>query len=138
MLTSRQPSVVVADPDPTWRQAIIATLEPHLRCYPAASLQECYHLIRQECPALVTIELTQPDGDGLALLRMAKELADWQALLVVCVTEQASLARKIAAFQQGAAHYFVKPINTRTFPMRIRLLLSASRMLQPPPADATR
>ena len=132
MLSSRYPGVVVADPDPVWRETIIAALNPHLRCFPAPSLEECYHLIRQEQPVLVTIELAQPDGDGLTLLRLLKEDPAWRSLLVVCVTADASLESKIAAFQQGAAHYFVKPLNTRTFPMRIRLLLSSSRMLQPP------
>lgn len=138
MVSSHYPSVVVADPDPIWRETIIAVLQPYLRCYPATSLEECYRLIHQEHPLLVTIELTQPDGDGLTLLRLIKEDAAWRAPLVVCVTEQTALERKITAFQQGAAHYFVKPLNTRTFPMRLRLLLSSSQMLQPPPAESTR
>lgn len=105
-----RPLVVVADPDPQARTSLVAQLSPRFRCREASNLQETFHLLCEEPPALLLLERDHPDGDGLDLVRQLGEYPALAQVLMVCVTRRASIPDKIAAFQAGVDDYLVKPL----------------------------
>lgn len=90
------------------------------------SLRETYQVIQQERPTLVTLELDQPDGDGLALVRFLQEDVQLRSILIACVTRRATVKEKIQAFRAGADDYLVKPLTpAMNFYGRMLLLVRA-------------
>jgi DNA-binding response OmpR family regulator len=110
MSTALLPTVVIADPDPVCRQEIAHLLQPGFRCFMTSTLEETYRAIWKVRPALVSLELTFPDGDGLQLIRELQTKPALAHVLVACVTDRSSIGDKVQAFRAGADDYFVKPL----------------------------
>ena len=129
MLKQNLPLVVVADPDPTYQQYIIQILSPSFRCLATRTLRETYQAIQRERPALLTLELDQPDGDGVTLIRLLQDDHELQSILIACVTRRAAVKEKIQAFRAGADDYLVKPLTPMmNFYGRMLLLLRAGHI----------
>ncbi|HEU5382515.1 MAG TPA: response regulator [Ktedonobacteraceae bacterium] len=105
------PAVVIADPDPAYQQEIARLLQPGFRCFTTSTLEETYRAIWQVKPALVSLELTFPDGDGLRLIQDLQAEPALKHVLIACVTKRSSLKDKIQVFRAGADDYFVKPLT---------------------------
>jgi DNA-binding response OmpR family regulator len=122
-MNSTLSTVVIADPDPASQRQIAALLQRDFRCLAANSLQEAYRLIQQEHPSLVTLELNQPDGDGLVFIEYLQADPSLRAVLIACVTTRNSVKDKVRAFRAGADDYLVKPLSSMTnFTGRMLLL----------------
>lgn len=111
MPTALLPTAIIADPDPIYRQEIAHLLHPGFRCFVTGTLEETYRAIWQLKPALVSLELTFPDGDGLQLIRDLQTEPALKHVLIACVTRLSSPRDKIQAFRAGADDYFVKPLS---------------------------
>ncbi|HEU5368387.1 MAG TPA: response regulator [Ktedonobacterales bacterium] len=121
-------TVVVADPDPAYQRQIMTFLEPSFRCCPASSLHEACQLVLHEHPALITLELDQPDGDGTGFIHYLQAEPTLQHILIACVTHRSSIADKVHAFRAGADDYIVKPIHGQTFYGQMLLLRRTGHM----------
>lgn len=110
MPTAPLPTVIIADPDPVYRQEIARLLQPGFRCFVTSTLEETYRAIWQIKPTLVSLELTFPDGDGLQLIQDLQTESTLKHVLIACVTSRSSNRDKIQAFRAGADDYFVKPL----------------------------
>jgi two-component system phosphate regulon response regulator PhoB len=123
MANSALSTVVVADPDPAYQRQIIALLQRDFRCLVANSLREAYQVIQHEQPGMVTLELNQPDGDGIALIEYLQADPMLRQVLIACVTTRSSVKDKVQAFRAGADDYIVKPLTPATnFTGRMLLL----------------
>ena len=121
-----RPIVIIADPDPTCQEYLVGQLHSTFRCVVANSLQETYQRILREPPALLVLEIDQPDGNGLELVRQLQAHPALQRILVTCVTKRASVKDKIAAFRVGVDDYLVKPlVPAMNFYGRMLLLMRA-------------
>jgi DNA-binding response OmpR family regulator len=121
-------TVVVADPDRAYQRQITALLESGFRCFPANTLREAHQLILRERPALITLELDQPDGDGMAFIQYLQAEPTLQHILIACVTRRSSITDKVRAFRAGADDYIVKPIHGPTFCGQMLLLCRTGHM----------
>ena len=110
-MTAILPTVVVADPDPSMQQELVRLLQPGFRCVVTGSLRETWQAILRERPALLTLELEQPDGDGLALIQHLQADPYLCRVLIACVTHRRATMDKIRAFRAGADDYLVKPVT---------------------------
>src|ERR1051326_5208407 len=129
MLKQNMPVAVIADPDPAYQQHIVQALSSSFRCLVTRTLGETYQVIQRERPVLVTLELDQPDGDGLALIRLLQEDLQLRSILIACVTRRAAVKEKILAFRAGADDYLVKPLTpVMNFYGRMLLLLRAGHI----------
>ncbi|HLW01405.1 MAG TPA: response regulator [Ktedonobacterales bacterium] len=128
MLRNPLSTLVVADPDIAYQRQIISLLESSFRCFPASSLREAYQTIVRERPSLITLELTQPDGDGIGFIQYLQAEPSLQHILIACVTERSSIADKVRAFRAGADDYFVKPIYGPSFYGQMLLLRRTGHM----------
>lgn len=135
------PRVVVADPDPNYQSTIAALLHPYFHCRPASSLRQAWLLLYEEVRAayeserrlpLLILELNQPDGSGLDLIRYLQ--ADpslppqvqlppiFQKVLIACLSQRSSLREKLELFRAGADDFIVKPFPLEDFAGRMLLL----------------
>ncbi len=128
MLAKPRSTVLVADPDPICQRQIISLLEPHFRCVPANMLSEAYEIIVRDHPALITLELVQPDGDGIAFIQSLQSEPTLQHILIACVTQRSAITDKVRAFRAGADDYLVKPIHEGTFCGQMLLLRRTGHM----------
>ena len=128
MLRNPLSTLVVADPDIAYQRQIISLLESSFRCFAASTLREAYETILRERPALITLELNQPDGDGISFIQYLQADPFLQHILIACVTERSSIADKVRAFRAGADDYIVKPIYGPSFYGQMLLLRRTGHM----------
>ncbi len=122
------PTAVIADPDPQYQRYIISLLQEEFRCIPTNTLQETYQALQRERPALLILELNQPDGDGITLIQRMQTDPTLREVLTACVTQRASIMDKVRAFRAGTDDYLVKPVAPATFPGQMLLLRRAGHM----------
>lgn len=123
------PMVLVADPDPLYQYQLVKLLEPSFRCVIASSLREAVQILQRERPVLLVLDVDQPDGDGIVLIRQMQTHPDFHGVLIVCVTRRSSIKDKIRAFQAGVDDYLVKPLTqTMNFYGRMLLLRRAGHI----------
>jgi DNA-binding response OmpR family regulator len=116
------PLVLVADPDPFYQYQLVKLLEPSFRCVLAGSLREVVQALQRERPVLLVLDVDQPDGDGIALIRRMQSHPDFRGVLIACITRRSSIKDKMLAFQAGVDDYLVKPL-TQTMNFYGRMLL---------------
>jgi two-component system, cell cycle response regulator len=121
-------TVLVADPDPVQQQRIVECLRPRYRVVTARNLAETVEMIALYHPQILLLEVDQPDGDGVRLIKQIRDERAARAMIVACVTKRSGIKDKVAGFQAGADDYIVKPVNTQTFLWRV-VLLSRLRQL---------
>jgi DNA-binding response OmpR family regulator len=122
-------TVLIADPDPAQQQILVECLRPRFRTITARTLAETSDLIARYRPQILLLELNQPDGDGLNLVRQLRKEAATKSMIIACVTRRSTVKEKVAGFQAGANDYLVKPVNIETFMWRIVLLVRAQQLM---------
>ena len=120
---------LIVDPDRDQQWILAKALMPQYHPIGAGSLTEANVCLMQERPAIILIELDEPDGDGIAWIRHLRANPHWQSVTIACVTRRATSFRdKVAGFQAGANDYIVKPVDASTFLTRIMLLERICRL----------
>ena len=104
------PTVIIADPDPIYREELVRLLQPAFRCITTSTLRETYGAIGRMNPVLVSLELAFPDGNGIQLIQDLQAHPTLKRVFITCVTQQSTPKDKILAFRAGADDYFVKPL----------------------------
>ena len=120
--THARPLVLVVDPDQAQHQAVKQLLTQHYRVIGAQSLAEADSLLSFYLPAIVLVELNEPDGDGINWIRHLRQDVTLHNLGVGCVTARSGVRDKVNGFQAGADIYIVKPLLPETFLARIIVL----------------
>ncbi len=128
-MSSSLPTVIVADPDPSTQQQLVRLLETNFHCVVTGSLRETAQAIQREYPALLVLELDQPDGDGVAFIQYLQADPFLRRILIACVTQRRAVMDKIRAFRAGADDYMVKPLTpAANFTGRMLLLRRAGHI----------
>jgi DNA-binding response OmpR family regulator len=121
-------TVLIADPDISQQEALAASLQPRYRVVHARTLAETIDMLARVRPDVLLLEINQPDGDGVELIRRLREERQTRDLIIACVTNRATIRDKVTGFQAGADDYIVKPVNPQTFVWRIVLLARLRQM----------
>jgi DNA-binding response OmpR family regulator len=77
------------------------------------------HLVRELDPALVVLDITLPDLDGVEVCRRLRTFSD---VYVVMVSARHEELDKVMAFSVGADDYVTKPFGKRELAMRFRAM----------------
>lgn len=83
------------------------------------------HALRSETFDLLVLDLGLPRLDGVELLRLIR--SQKQGLPVLVLTARDGVAERIAALDEGADDYLVKPFDVDELKARIRALLRRSQ-----------
>ncbi len=121
--TREVPDVLLVDDNDDLRYVLAAVLSRHgYRVVEAGDEPAAIEALRLNRPSLVLSDLRLPTGDGLGVLRAAKELDP--ALPVILMTGYGAIDEAVAAVREGALDYLTKPIDHE------HLVLSVSRAIE--------
>ncbi|WP_110173112.1 sigma-54-dependent transcriptional regulator [Luteitalea pratensis] len=124
MAASREtPDVLLVDDNEDLRYVLATVLSRHgYRVVEAADEPSAIESLRLQRPSLVLSDLRLPQGDGLGVLRAAKELDP--ALPVLLMTGYGAIEEAVAAMKEGALDYLPKPVDHE------HLVLTVSRAIE--------
>jgi DNA-binding NtrC family response regulator len=117
------PDVLLVDDNDDLRYVLAAVLSRHgYRVVEAADEPAAIEALRLNRPSLVLSDLRLPAGDGLGVLRAAKDLDP--ALPVILMTGYGAIDEAVAAVREGALDYLTKPVDHE------HLVLTVSRAIE--------
>jgi len=91
----------------------------------AGSGPEALDVLRECVPQLILMDVQLPGQDGLTLTRLIKTDPATAAIPIVALTAHAMTGDRELALDAGCIAYISKPIDTRTFGVQVKQLLSA-------------
>jgi DNA-binding NtrC family response regulator len=121
--TRETPDVLLVDDNEDLRYVLATVLSRHgYRVVEAADEPSAIEELRLHRPSLVLSDLRLPTGDGLGVLRAAKDLDP--ALPVLLMTGYGAIEEAVAAMREGALDYLPKPVDHE------HLVLTVSRAIE--------
>ena len=115
-------SILVVDDDEIIRNLFIELFRPEgVAIRVAATGQEALALVKQAPPALLIVDISLPDCDGIQLLEQVQQCD--QRVVGVVMTGSPSVELAVKAMKSGATEFFMKPIQTDMVLMTARRLL---------------
>jgi DNA-binding NtrC family response regulator len=103
------PTALIVDDDANFRESLeLLVRREGFSTRVAGSLAEARELLAEGAPDLFLVDLTLPDGDGLAWIRSEPEAAGAE---LIVVTGSASIDSAVNALRGGALDYLTKPID---------------------------
>jgi DNA-binding response OmpR family regulator len=112
--------ILVVEDEPLTREAMVRFLESEgFSVRPAADVPACRAALSAEPSDVVILDLGLPGQDGLVL---ARELQDDPTVDVIVVTMRGEPEQRIAALDNGADDYLVKPVHLGELAARIRAI----------------
>ncbi len=116
--------ILVAEPDSEQVDYILHALHACPHILTASNLAEARQMILTHHPTVLLLEVRQPDGDGMDLIRQLRQDPQTRRLVIIGVIGRSSVREKVAVFQAGADDLISKPISAELLPTRIAILLS--------------
>jgi two-component system response regulator HydG len=108
-LPDEQLRVLVIDDERDHAETVAEILEDGgYSCAVATSGKEGARKIQSEEFDLVLTDLRMGDLDGLAIVKMVKELGD---TLVMVISGSSDVKKAVQALREGASHYILKPVS---------------------------
>ncbi len=124
-------TLLAVDDDADIRTVLKANLGLHgFDVVTAANLTETRDILSTITPALIILDLTLPDGDGLDFCEEFK--GTHPQIPVIMLTARDKLQDKIIGLETGADDYVVKPFETCELLARIRARLRQAPVTEPP------
>ncbi|MBD1400079.1 response regulator [Pelovirga terrestris] len=130
MSNSEKTTLLAVDDDADIRTVLKANLGLHgFNVITAADLTAARNIIKSTVPALIILDLTLPDGDGLDYCEEVKAIHP--QIPVIMLTARDKLQDKIIGLETGADDYVVKPFETCELLARIRARLRQTPATEP-------
>jgi two-component system KDP operon response regulator KdpE len=118
-MTESRPLVLVVEDEPQMRRLLRLTLESNgMRYSEATSVREAISKLSVQPPDLVIADLALPDGEGLRVIRSARESS---SVPIVVLSARSQESDKIAALDAGADDYVTKPFSAGELLARLRV-----------------
>jgi two-component system cell cycle response regulator DivK len=81
-------------------------------------------IAREHMPALILMDIQMPVMNGFMVIRELRNHPELGKIKVIAVTSFAMKGDREKALQAGFGEYVTKPIDTRTFPELVKMVLS--------------
>jgi DNA-binding response OmpR family regulator len=124
-------TVLVVESNASARERVRAALEAQYAVHFVGGLSEALSAVAERQPDVVVSEVDLGDGTGFELCERLRRQPELRRLPILMLSHRGSTADKVAAFQSGADDYVVKPLDSRLFAARLRLL-SRIKSIEPP------
>ncbi len=126
MSTNLERSVMIVDDEPGIRTALRANfLRQGWRVDTAASVREATRNLEYKDFDLVVTDIRMPDGNGMEVMRSARQLAPGAA--VILLTAYGSVPDAVSAMRCGALDYLIKPVSFEQLESAAARLLVAAK-----------
>ncbi len=134
-----QYKILVVDDD----KAIIRILRSYLEqagyyVLAAKNGANAIHILRNEKPDLLVLDLMLPDKDGWDITRLIRADKKLATTPIIMLTARVEDADKIVGLELGADDYITKPFNARVVVARIKALLRRVELGQGEPPQILR
>ncbi len=119
------------------RKVLIVDDEPHMlrltelslkkdgyQILTARSGREAIELASRELPALIVMDVTMPEMDGITALRHLKATPSTSAIPIIMLTTRGQTITRTEAQGSGAALYLTKPFSPSSLAAEARRLIS--------------
>ena len=121
-MTSRDPLVLVVDDEATVRQALERALSLEgFAVATAAGGREALAAVAEHPPAVMVLDVTMPDLDGVSVVRKLR--ADGVEVPVCILSARDEVTDRVSGLQAGADDYLVKPFAIAELSARLHALL---------------
>ena len=132
-MTNKQ-TILVVDDEVTVREVVRRYLELEgFRVLEADTGPLALHLLHQEKPDLIVLDIMLPGLDGLTITRTLRETVQHRDdtaisgdIPIIMLTARNEEADRITGFELGTDDYIVKPFSPRELVMRIKAVLRRS------------
>jgi len=125
-------SVILVEDDPNARRHLaqaVSALDGAELIGEAGNLRDGLILLGREAPDIVIVDLGLPDGNGIELIRAARQLAaDTQCLVVTVFGDQKSV---LGAIEAGARGYVLKDASRARIAASLADLLAGGAPIDP-------
>jgi len=109
MARHRKPSILIIDDEANFRESLQLALEGSYDIKTASNIQDAVKAVKESTPDAVLLDVRLPDGEGTDMLSELKKLNPMPVTIVM--TAYATLDNAVKALKEGAADYFVKPLE---------------------------
>ena len=92
--------------------------------------ESALHMLRQERPDLLLLDLMLPGRDGWELTRLIRGDATLAATPIIMLTARVEDTDKVLGLELGADDYVTKPFNPREVLARVRAMLRRQQRFQ--------
>jgi flagellar assembly protein FliH len=122
-----QGTILAVDDDEPIRNLFLELFRPEgVSIRAAASGREALAMVKQSAPALMIIDVSLPDQDGIAVL--AEALAIDSRIIGVVMTGSATVELAVRAMKAGATDFLMKPVDSSAVVTTARRLLELYRL----------
>ena len=119
---ARGARVLLVDDDPAIRRTVGAALELEgFEVVPASGGRAALEAVARAQPAVILLDLTMPDLDGLEVLRRLRAAGDEVPVCVLSARDEVD--DRVLGLQSGADDYVVKPFAVEEVTARLHALL---------------
>jgi two-component system OmpR family response regulator len=113
--------ILVVDDDPHIREVVQFALEKAgLEAIEACDGQQALALFKKSVPALIVLDITMPEMDGLAVCREIRKSSDVPILFLSSRTDEVD---RIVGLEIGGDDYVSKPFSPRELVARVQAIL---------------
>ncbi|MEW6734439.1 MAG: response regulator [Acidobacteriota bacterium] len=125
----KRPKILVVDDSNVLRFALSQVLQSAgYEVLEAATGSECLHLVEQEGPELVLLDVGLPDINGIELCRQIKSNPQLAHTIVIHLSGKfISSENEITGLDAGADGYLLKPIDDRSLLAHVRAIMARVR-----------
>ncbi len=121
-----QERILVVDDEQAVRQVLSTLLETEgFSVIEAADAKSCLHLVYDQHPDLVLLDILMPDRDGRDVCRLLRDIDPH--LPIVMLTALSDEQETVGRLDDGADDYITKPFHNHELVARIRAVLRRSR-----------
>jgi DNA-binding response OmpR family regulator len=125
--------ILVADDDPNILKLVSVALRlEEFRVLTAADGSEALHLVLDEHPDLVILDVMMPGMDGYSVCQGIRRFSD---IPIVMLTAKAGVDDIVRGLDLGADDYVAKPFNVNELAARVKTVLHRTRPRQEVPQE---
>ena len=131
MMQGQKPLVLVVDDNPEILRLVSLNLRLEgFRAITTADSSEAVHLVRDEQPALVLLDIMMPGTDGF---RVCQRIREFSEVPIIMLTAKSDVDDVTRGLDLGADDYLVKPFNVNELAARVKTVLHRIKSPQETP-----
>ena len=106
-----RPTILSVDDSPVVQTMIRRAIDDYYNVLLASNAMDALSLLNSEKIALLLLDVTMPDIDGLELCRTIRNINRFRDLPIVMLTAKDGMFNKIRGQIVGSTHYLTKPVD---------------------------